>query len=161
MQQYPLIQQPTTNTLQSVIHHSPLSPPLFFPPLLTSFSSGQYRNGLTHTTGGQDTTVDATRTTVTPGLPVSKCDLCPAGRYGNTPGLTSSDCSGLCEAGYYCPYGSTSSRQYPCGGADVYCPEGSAGPIAAGGGRYTVVYVSATATPTALPSGGTLVHAGE
>ena len=83
----------------------------------------------------------------------------PLGRYGSTPGLTSSDCSGLCEAGYFCPYGSTSSRQYPCGGPDVYCPTGSVGPIAAGGGRYTVVYIP-TPTPTALPSIEPLVYAG-
>ena len=41
----------------------------------------------------------------------------------------------------------------------MYCPTGSVGPIAAGGGRYTVVYIP-TPTPTALPSIEPLVYAG-
>ena len=48
---------------------------------LPACPAGQYRNGLTHNVGGQDATVDVTRGAIATGLPISKCDLCPAGTW--------------------------------------------------------------------------------
>jgi hypothetical protein len=70
--------------------------------------------------------------------PSYRCELCPAGRYGNREGLTSSSCSGVCEAGYYCPLGSTSSKQHVCGGSGYYCPEGSSLPFPAPSGKKSI-----------------------
>jgi hypothetical protein len=84
--------------------------------------------------------------------PSYRCELCPAGRYGDHEGLTSSSCSGLCKAGYYCPLGSISSMQHDCGGSGFYCPEGSSLPFPAPSGKRTVELVDFSHPLSNLPS---------